>query len=148
MKIELISDNADDDFMTVSHDGKTYRIYYPAADGEQWLADEPLLEILDAADINLERVVAALQKDYVFYAETARKLSAFEALERDFGQSSALSILNELIGERMMAEHPDYDELDEMAKDMLWNKYAERYSGDNAEELLAPYIEENLGEED
>lgn len=75
-------------------------------------------------------------------------LSAFERLERVCGQSSALSILNELIGERMMAEHPDYDELDEMAKDMLWNKYAERYSGDNAEELLAPYIEENLGEED
>lgn len=143
MKIELISDNADDDFMTVSHDGKTYRIYYPAADGEQWLADEPLLEILDAADINLERVVAALQNDYVFYAETARKLSAFEALEREFGQSTALGILNELIGERMQAEHPEYDDLDEMDKDILWHKYVEHFSGENAEELLAPYLDEN-----
>ena len=74
-----------------------------------------------------------------------KTLSAFERLEKELGQSSALSILNELIGERMEAEHPDYDELDEMEKDMLWNQYAERYSGDNAEELLAPYIEENFG---
>lgn len=80
--------------------------------------------------------------------ETARKLSAFETLEREFGQSTALGILNELIGERMLAENPDYSELDGMEKDILWDTYCQRYSGDNAEELLAPYIEENFGEED
>lgn len=143
MKIELISDNADDDFMTVSCNGETYRIYYPEDDGGMWLADEPLLGILDSARINLDRVVLALHNDYIYHSETERKLSAFETLVQEFGQSTAIGILNELIGERMEAEHPEYSELDEMEKDILWHKYAERYSGDNAEELLAPYIEES-----
>ena len=144
MKIELISDYADDDFMTVSCDGETYRIYYPEADGEAWLADEPLLIKIDTAGLSLGRLVSALQNDFVYYSETERKLSAFETLVQEFGQSTAIGILNELIGERMEAEHPEYATLDEMEKDMLWHKYAERYSGDNAEELLAPYLDENV----
>lgn len=143
MKIELISDYADDDFMTVSCDGETHRIYYPEEEGGMWLADEPLLIKIDAAGVSLERVVSALQNDFVYYSETERKLSAFETLVHEFGQSTANGILNELIAERMKTEHPEYSELDEMEKDMLWHKYAERYSGDNAEELLAPYIKEN-----
>lgn len=143
MKIELISDCADDDFMTVSCDGETHRIYYPEADGEAWLADEPLLIKIDAAGVSLERVVSALQNDFVYYSETERKLSAFETLVHEFGQSTAIGILNELIAERMKAEHPEYATLNETEKDILWRKYAELYSGEKAEELLAPYLDEN-----
>ena len=72
------------------------------------------------------------------------KESAFEILERELGQSSALGILNELIGERMKEEHPEYGELDATERERLWYAYCQKFTGKNAEALLRPYVEENL----
>lgn len=53
--------------------------------------------------------------------------------------SSPYDLLNDLVSEKLNYDHPEYESMTPEEKDLLWDEYCERYSGDDSEELLENY---------
>lgn len=64
----------------------------------------------------------------------------WDRLVNEAGIQAACDILNELIARKLDEAHPDFHELDEFDRFVLEAEFWQRYTGADAEPLLAEYF--------
>lgn len=75
-----------------------------------------------------------------FLYMTTSDTPLWDRLVREVGADAAGDILNELIARKLDEAHPDFYELDEFDRFVLEAEFWQRYTGADAEPLLAEYF--------